>query len=174
VGIRQRVASDPCAVVSIVIDSGDTWDRYPDNGYAFLQCLYRRLTHHPVLQLTTFSRYLNAGNGQLQPLKFHNWPGAIGSRPIGGINNYRAWEMLIEARQHLDRAMEHKRLNCHQQQSACRQLAICEGSDWFIRPENEQLPKTATLYDKLYRMHLVTLYRKLGESPPDYLGRPFH
>ena len=45
-------------VVSIILDGENPWEHYPQNGYYFLEALYRGLCHHPKLEMTTYSRIL--------------------------------------------------------------------------------------------------------------------
>ena len=45
-------------LITIILDGENAWEYYPENGYYFLGELYRALTSHPRLRLTTFERFL--------------------------------------------------------------------------------------------------------------------
>ena len=53
-----------------------------------------------------------------------------------------------------------------------RQLAICEGSDWFWWFGDYNPADSVSDFDRLYRQQLRNLYRMLGEPIPDSLERP--
>ena len=39
----------------IILDGENAWEYYPENGYHFLDALYRELSRHPGFALGTFS-----------------------------------------------------------------------------------------------------------------------
>ena len=53
--IAHCCRAHPEHVVSIIMDGENAWEHYPENAYHFLHALYRRLSEHPKLELTTFS-----------------------------------------------------------------------------------------------------------------------
>ncbi len=163
------------SIVSIILDGENAWDHYPENGYYFLHGLYKKLSAHPRLELTTYSKFLKDGAApaELTRLVAGSWVHGTLATWIGDPDKNRAWDMLGDAKRCFDRAMASGRLEAAQVQRAERQLAICEGSDgfWWFGPHN---PVAAVRdFDRLYRRNLIYLYRLLGESPPDYLSQPF-
>ena len=54
--------------------------------------------------------------------------------------------------------------------AAVRQLAICEGSDWFWWFGDYNPSGTVSDFDRLYRINLSRLYQILGKEPPTYLA----
>ncbi len=42
-------------VISVILDGENAWEYYPENGFHFLDELYRVLEKHPKLRLTTYS-----------------------------------------------------------------------------------------------------------------------
>jgi alpha-amylase/alpha-mannosidase (GH57 family) len=163
------------SVVSIILDGENAWDHYPENAYYFLSGLYKKLTTHPRLQLTTYSSLLEEGAapGELTRLVAGSWVHGTLATWIGDADKNRAWDMLGDAKRCFDRVMAAGRLDAASIPTAERQLAICEGSDWFwwFGPYN---PAAAVRdFDRLYRLNLTYLYRLLGEPPPEYLSKPF-
>lgn len=53
--------------------------------------------------------------------------------------------------------------------AAKRQLAICEGSDWFWWFGDYNASDSVKSFDRLYRLNLMNLYRLLSLPVPDVL-----
>lgn len=163
--------SGPGRVVAIILDGENAWEHYPDNGYHFLSALYDRLGRHDRLELTTFSRYLQAMGTAPAPLPRlvpGSWVHGDLATWIGHPDKNLAWDMLVAAKNAFDRvpgAEEDERLT--------RQLAVCEGSDWFWWPGEYNPELAVARFERLYRLQLAGLYRYLGVDPPEMLARPF-
>ena len=65
------------------------------------------------------------------------------------------------------------RLNAKQISEVEKQLATCEGSDWFWWFGDYNPGATVSDFERLYRCQLNELYRMLGEEPPEYLSHVF-
>ena len=48
-------------VVSIILDGENAWEYYPENGFYFLDALYKKLALDPDIELTTFTACLEQG-----------------------------------------------------------------------------------------------------------------
>jgi len=81
--------------------------------------------------------------------------------------------MLGDAKRTFDNVMNTHKLTDEQKHSAEIQLAICEGSDWFWWFGDYNPSHTVTDFDRLFRLQLTNLYHLLGETPPEYLSKPF-
>jgi alpha-amylase/alpha-mannosidase (GH57 family) len=162
-------------VVSIILDGENAWEHYPDNGYHFLDALYRRLAHHEGLELTTFSECLDSGLpvATLPTLVAGSWVYGTFSTWIGEPDKNRGWEMLCAAKRVFDAVSNSGRLSGTQTEAACRRLAVCESSDWFWWFGDGNPHAAVRDFDGLFRAHLRDLYRLLGEPAPGYLRRPF-
>jgi alpha-amylase/alpha-mannosidase (GH57 family) len=173
--IADSCQGHPEAVVPIVLDGENAWEHYPENGYYFLRALYQRLSEHPRLRLTTFSDCLERGvpSGELSGLVAGSWVYGTFSTWIGEPDKNRGWDMLAEAKQNYDEVVASGRLTPQQFAAAERQLAICEGSDWFWWFGDYNPAETVTDFDRLYRLHLGNLYQMLGVEPPEYLAHAF-
>ncbi|MBE0493793.1 MAG: glycoside hydrolase [Thiomicrospira sp.] len=161
-------------VVSVILDGENAWEYYPDNGFHFLTALYERLTHHPIIQMTTFSDALAQGVKvrHLPTLKAGSWVYGSFSTWIGEPEKNRAWDILVEAKQTYDRVKQDNKLSQAQLKLATEQLAICEGSDWFWWFGDYNPGDSVRDFDQLYRRHLEKLYELLNEPVPAYLDTP--
>ena len=59
-----------------------------------------------------------------------------------------------------------------EQNKANKQLAICEGSDWFWWFGDYNASDSVRDFDLLFRSQLKRLYEILGQAMPDYLEQP--
>lgn len=162
-------------LVPIILDGENAWEYYPENGYYFLEALYRGLSTHPKLRLTTFSEALDSGvgHGNLKTLVAGSWVYGTLSTWIGDADKNRAWDMLAEAKQVFDEVLAQGRLDEAAREAAERQLGICEGSDWFWWFGDYNPSGTVQDFDRLYRLQLINLYQRLGREPPEYLAHAF-
>jgi alpha-amylase/alpha-mannosidase (GH57 family) len=165
----------PNTVVPIVLDGENAWEHYPENGYYFLSTLYRELVKHPEIELTTFSECLNQGVKPRSLPRFvaGSWVYGTFSTWIGDVDKNRAWDMLGKAKNRFDDALANGRLSEAQKQAAEKQLAICEGSDWFWWFGDYNPADVVSDFEHLFRMQVVNLYQILGEEPPEYLSHVF-
>lgn len=169
--IADACHDQPDAVVSIILDGENAWEHYPENGYYFLSTLYRSLAERPRLQLTTFSDCLSGPADALPRLVAGSWVYGTFSTWVGDADKNRGWDMLTEAKRVFDVAAP--RLTPERREAALRQLAVCEGSDWFWWFGDYNPESTVSDFDRLFRQHLATLYRLLDAEPPQYLAQAF-
>lgn len=175
----ERIAHAPLnpdnRVVSIILDGENAWEYYPENGYYFLHTLYKRLANHPTLELTTFAECwatLDACN-PIPHIQAGSWVYGNFSTWIGDHAKNRGWDMLVEAKQAFDQVMAQNQFSPEKRALVERQLAICEGSDWFWWFGDYNPAQAVNNFDRLYRLQLANLYRYLGLSPPEYLAKHF-
>lgn len=164
-----------CAIV-IILDGENAWEYYPENAYYFLGALYRELSHHPGLELGTFSGFLDARRPQrahLGSLTAGSWVYGTLSTWIGSPDKNRGWEMLADAKRAYDRAVAGGRLAPDIAGRALMQLAACEGSDWFWWFGDYNPAQSVSDFERLFRLHLSNLYQLLGVEPPAYLSETF-
>lgn len=171
--IADNVKNAP--VVSIIMDGENAWEYFPENGYHFLSTLYKRLSNHPRIEMTTFSECLAAAPviKVLPKLMAGSWVYGTFSTWIGDADKNCGWDMLGDVKQAFDRAVADSRLNEQQLALAETQLAVCEGSDWFWWFGDYNPGEAVSDFEKQYRLNLGNLYRLLGEEPPAYLALSF-
>lgn len=172
--IADAAVGGPPRVVSIIMDGENAWEHYPENGYYFLEALYTQLVAHPRLALTTFAECL----ADLQPASLPgvvagSWVYGTFSTWLGDSDKNRGWNMLCEAKREYEATLADARLEPAQRSRAARQLAICEGSDWFWWFGDYNPAETVSDFERLYRLHLGNLYQMLGRAPPAYLSHSF-
>ncbi len=162
-------------VVSIILDGENAWEYYPENGFHFLKALYEQLSGHPGLELTTFSTALESGIGvlELPGVVAGSWVYGTFSTWIGDGSKNRGWDMLVDAKRAFDAEVTAGALVGSKLLDAERQLAVCEGSDWFWWFGDYNPATTVSEFERLYRQHLTNLYLLIGREPPEYLSHIF-
>ena len=161
-----------CLIV-IILDGENAWEYYPENGYYFLDELYRGVTNHPGLELTTFERFQaekTPNPAHEDHLSAGSWVYGTFSTWIGDPDKNRGWEILVEAKRTFDEQLAAGKLSAEEIAAAEQQLAICEGSDWFWWFGDYNPSATVNQFDQLFRMHLSNLYQMLRVEAPTYLS----
>ncbi|HEY8353452.1 MAG TPA: glycoside hydrolase family 57 protein [Methylophilaceae bacterium] len=175
------LASTPegaCRVVSVILDGENAWEYYPYNGYYFLSELYQALTAHPGIEMTTFSNILQkCETGEIQAeslpaLAAGSWVYGSFSTWIGSGDKNLAWDLLCEAKQVYDRVVQSGQLSEDEQRACERQLAVCEGSDWFWWFGDYNSAVSVDSFDRLFRRNLANLYHLLKQPVPVVLNKP--
>jgi len=162
-------------VVSIILDGENAWEHYPDNGFHFLNALYKKLSQHPDIELTTFSECLDSKVQvkALPHLVAGSWVYGTFSTWIGDTDKNRGWDMLGDVKHCFDKVVASGRLSKKKLQIAENQLAICEGSDWFWWFGDYNPGEAVSNFEKQFRLNLSNLYQLLEEEVPAYLSLTF-
>ncbi len=160
--------------VLIALDGENAWEHYPDNGFWFLNALYRRLADNPRLALTTLSAASERAvvPAVLTQVVAGSWVHGTLSTWMGDADKNQAWELLCAAKNCFDAVRASGRLSAEQLAAAQHQLAQCESSDWFWWFGDYNPAEAVASFDLLYRRQLTALYRLLGEEPPAVLEQP--
>ncbi|MGR9114297.1 MAG: glycoside hydrolase [Gammaproteobacteria bacterium] len=162
-------------VVSIIMDGENAWEYFPQNGYYFLSALYKRLSEHPDIQLTTFSECLaeKVEVKSLPQMMAGSWVYGTFSTWIGDADKNRGWDMLGDVKYCFDKVTAEGRLTEEEFWQAELQLAVCEGSDWFWWFGDYNPGEAVSNFEKQFRLNLSNLYKLMGEEPPAYLALSF-
>jgi alpha-amylase/alpha-mannosidase (GH57 family) len=178
--IAAAARADDPALVSVILDGENCWEYYPYNGFYFLDELYALLERHPAIRTTTFAETLRdeesgrarAETGTLPRLVAGSWVYGDFTTWIGSPEKNRAWELLCAAKASFDLVVDSGRLDGAARAAAFRQLAVCEGSDWFWWMGNYNPAHAVASFDALFRDNLRRLYGLLNLPAPAALDEP--
>jgi alpha-amylase/alpha-mannosidase (GH57 family) len=160
-------------VVSVILDGENAWEYYPDNGHHFLDALYAALSSHPALTVSTFAEQVERTPSRpIKRLAAGSWVYGSFSTWIGSADKNRGWDYLVAAKLAYDSVVATGKLSADQLAQATRQLAVCEGSDWFWWFGDYNPAGSVSDFEQLYRTQLRELYRMLGVAPPALLDVP--
>jgi alpha-amylase/alpha-mannosidase (GH57 family) len=179
--IKSRVGGNG-RVVSIILDGENAWEYYPDNAYHFLQGMYKGIAESASLRLTTCSEVLKETHfdGRLHTIFPGSWINGSYGIWIGHPEENMAWDLIARAR---EAAVSGNPLVAAILESGepstdvtaetiCRSLYAAEGSDWFWWYGDDHFSPHSDRFDRLFRQHLMNVYRLLGQDPPRELLEP--
>ena len=160
-------------LVSIILDGENCWEYYPNGGVDFLRALYRGVVHHPKVNAVRVCDYLDRypATDKLGNLFPGSWIQHNFGIWIGHPECNRAWDLLHETRQYLQRVTSDKSKPPEKIKRAWEELFIAEGSDWFWWFGDSHSSAQDGLFDRLFRKHLQNIYLTLDEQPPAELAR---
>ncbi len=183
--IAAEAPPDERPLVSVILDGENAWEHYPYNAYYFLSAMYKALETHLSIRPTTYAAYLRQGsNGgevaaaapaaahKLERLVAGSWVYGNFSTWIGAHDKNHAWDLLCTAKQSFDLVKASGRLDSESLKAAERQLADCEGSDWFWWFGDYNPSASVASFDQLFRRKLANLYRLIELPAPALLAEP--
>jgi alpha-amylase/alpha-mannosidase (GH57 family) len=160
-------------VVTIILDGENAWEYYPHNGYHFLDQLYQHLSNHDRVRTACFSDLVDLPMcHDLEKLCAGSWVYGSFSTWVGHADKNKAWDLLADAKIAYDTVIQQDRLDDESKQKATKQLAICEGSDWFWWFGDVNPSGSVSDFDQLFRMQLKNLYNLLHLPIPVILEEP--
>ncbi len=179
--IKHRLGGEG-RVVPIILDGENAWEYYPDNAYNFLQGMYKGIAESTTLRLTTCSQVLKDTHfeGRLQTIFPGSWINGNYGIWIGHPEENLAWDLVAHAReaavtgnQLVAAALETGEPSADAiAEMICRSLYAAEGSDWFWWYGDDHFSPHSDRFDRLFRQHLMNVYRLLGQDPPRELLEP--
>jgi alpha-amylase/alpha-mannosidase (GH57 family) len=170
--IARHCTLETTPVLSIILDGENAWEHYPNNGYYLLSALYRRLSEHPFIRLTTYSEILaETPARELPRIVAGSWVYGTFSTWIGSPDKNRAWDMLGEAKHAFDARIARGHLDKKEREALEHQLAKCESSDWFWWLGDYNPAASVGAFERLYRLNLACLHELAGSTPPENLGQ---
>jgi alpha-amylase/alpha-mannosidase (GH57 family) len=173
-GERARVDGDAPPLVVVALDGENPWEAYPARGHDFLDALYRQLEGHERIKTVSLAEHLerHPPTVGLDYLNSGSWIEANFDIWIGDSEKNRAWNLLGRARSKLARKAREAALSEAQAEEAEAHLMRAEASDWFWWLGEPFFSAEDSIYESLFRSHLLALYETLGDSPPADLLRP--
>ncbi|HKQ87266.1 MAG TPA: glycoside hydrolase family 57 protein, partial [Candidatus Acidoferrales bacterium] len=106
--IGEREPRGRTATVSMILDGENAWEYYPENGREFLREFYRCIEKDPEIFAYTMSEAMEAAPGQpvLEGIFPASWINANFDVWIGHGEDVRAWDLLRDARDAYQRAVQ--------------------------------------------------------------------
>ncbi|HPL30023.1 MAG TPA: glucodextranase DOMON-like domain-containing protein [Anaerolineae bacterium] len=178
--IRAQLKSSGAAgphLVSIILDGENAWENYDNDGKAFLNALYQKLSESPTVKTVTPSEYLEMFPQQQvlpNPLFQGAWFSANYDTWIGEDEEAVAWNHLVKTRQTLAAydIAQTKTTTPEKLAQALDFMYLAEGSDWFWWYGADQDSGNDDYFDYGFRALLGEVYKALDEPAPDFVQAP--
>jgi alpha-amylase/alpha-mannosidase (GH57 family) len=155
--------------VSVILDGENAWEYYPDDGRVFLDSLHAALESDPGIVTLTASEAADPAKARPLPrVVAGSWIGRNLATWIGHPEKNRAWELLAETREAIEKARGAPSFA----DPAWRALFAAEGSDWFWWFGDDHPTAHAAEFDAGFRRKLRSAHRFAGLEPPAALTEP--
>jgi len=153
------------SVVLVALDGENCWEFYERDGGDFLDRLYAKLSDEEGIETVRLSEVLaEEGDPSLKGIYPGSWINSNFAIWIGGPEDDRGWDMLLDAR---NRLVEKERsLGEEEQRAAWQSVYAAEGSDWFWWYGTEHYSRHSPEYDSLFRSHIRRIHDVLGDPTP--------
>ena len=177
--IRLRLEEEGAGgphLVSVILDGENAWENYPNDGKAFLNALYTRLSESETVKTVSVTDYLARFPEQreLNELAAGSWFSPDYGTWIGEEEENLAWDYLGKTRRMLAEydIYKRKRIPEEKLEKALDSMYLAEGSDWFWWYGADQDSGNDRYFDEAFRMLLSEVYTAVGEDVPGYVKIP--
>ena len=171
---KLQLTPDKAHVLTIALDGENCWENYKQDNRSFLSCLYSLLSADESLNVQTVSDIIQSQERvkTLKTIHSGSWINRNYCLWTGEPTKNQAWNYIYETRKNLVNLSKEKKHSPETLEQAWNSLYTAEGSDWFWWYGEPNDSGQDELFDQLFRMHLINVYKSLGEKVPDYLNIP--
>jgi len=162
------------SLLTIILDGENPWENYPESGRPFLTELYTRLSKSESFRTVRIMDELQRHPPQqwIHHLYSGSWIHHDFDIWIGSDEENRAWDYLNRTRKALLPLLNNGSVPAAQREAAWEAIYAAEGSDWFWWYGDDFSSTHDEEFDRLFRAHLASAFRHLGQEVPEYLSRP--
>ncbi|MEM4160357.1 MAG: glucodextranase DOMON-like domain-containing protein, partial [Thermoplasmata archaeon] len=167
----NRLPDKRNSVITIAAD-GENWmfwddAGYENNGRTFLEKLYARLNIETGIETVLLKEFLaqNPPNTEIKTIATGSWINGDLETWRGEPDEDIGWQRLANARRAV---VEYEALhpNSSEVRKAWESIYPAEGSDWFWWYGTDQTTRDEDMFDRLFKIHLVNVYKAIGLQPP--------
>lgn len=170
---KLTTSPDDKHLLTIALDGENCWNNYSYNGREFLDKIYELIENDYSLETVLISEYLEEEKHkkEIDAIKSSSWANRNFQLWIGEPVKNLAWTYLKNVKKDMDNILlsNKKGMNV---ELARKELFLCEGSDWFWWYGEPNDSGQDHIFDYLFREHLKSIYKYLGEDYPRYLDLP--
>lgn len=166
-------ASDFNPHVSVILDGENAWEFYPQNAAPFFHALYQKLEACTWIKTVTFKESLahtDLSYEILPAIRAGSWIYGNFTTWMGHKEKNQAWELLAQTWQAVAEHKEH--IPEQKWNQILNELRIAQGSDWFWWYGDDHFSVQADVFDRIFRSHLMNMYKLAGMSIPSQLFLP--
>ena len=155
----------------VILDGENAWEYYPRNAYPFFMQLYKELTNTSWCQSLTMDSIASRKDvTKLNHLASGSWIYGDFTTWSGHPEKNRAWELIFDTKRAY--LLLKETIDKQTQEEINFHFLAAECSDWFWWYGDGHTTSFAIEFDKLFRDHLISIYKLLGDTPPPSLLVP--
>ena len=183
--IQSKLQNSPKEnhILTIAMDGENCWETYQDDGTKFLETFYGLIDSDETLETVLVNDFVvNNPPETLENLKSGSWINRNFDLWIGEPTKNVAWLYLSSVCADYDKyskklinsikTQEDKKICSIRIKNARQELLIAQGSDWYWWYGEPNESKSDSIFDYLFRSHLMNVYEILGLEVPQYLNMP--
>jgi len=150
-------------IIPVILDGENAWEYFENDGTKFLDFLYEELSREKI-PTTTISGYLreHAVSNKLETIFPGSWIGANFNIWMGKSQDHKAWQVVKDLKEKLTA----KKIT---DPAVWDRFYILESSDWYWWFGDDFFSVTGEVFDELFRINAIWIYKKIGEEPPHEL-----
>lgn len=158
--ISNELPSFDNFIIPIILDGENAWEAYVNDGTDFFRALYGELAKQHI-PTTTVSGFLekHGVNNELPTVFPGSWIGANFDIWIGQPEDHVGWKIVADVRKKL----VEKNIT---DEEIWNKFYTLEGSDWFWWFGSGHVSATTEVFDELFRLTAIWIYKKISEEPP--------
>ena len=160
-------------LVSVILDGENCWEYYKNDGWDFLSKLYEALNNDEEIETVTVTDYLNRfpPKDTLTHIMAGSWINGNFGIWIGHNEDNTSWSYVGKIR---DFIIDYTKLHpefvgSDLEKKVWQILYAAEGSDWNWWYGDDHCSGNDSMFDLLFRQHLIAIYTLLGQPVPDCL-----
>ncbi len=166
-GIAKRAGN---AVVPVILDGENAWEFYENNGRDFFEKLYSKLERAEWCKTVTMEEASKERSSSLERLHPGSWIDGSFDTWVGHPQKNAAWELLFQTK--ADFKHHEGELDGDVKGEIEEHFLVCECSDWFWWYGDDHHTEYAEDFDRLFRGHLIEIYRLMELAVPSDLFVP--
>ncbi len=159
------------ATVFVILDGENAWEFFENNAYDFFTALYGKFMQTSWCKTLTMDEVSRLPDpGKLEKLAPGSWIHGNFDTWSGHSEKNRAWEMIYQTRRDVE---NHKgEISDEVKEKVQFHFLAAECSDWFWWYGDDHVTEFGLEFDKLFREHLISIYRLMHMQPPSDLFMP--
>ncbi|WP_457607608.1 glycoside hydrolase family 57 protein [Nitratifractor sp.] len=165
----DQTQTDP--VVSVILDGENAWEFYPRNGMEFFEALYGALEKAGSWCRTrTMDEEAGEEARELPRLHPGSWIYGTFDTWVGHPEKNAAWELIYQTKRDIGHHLDS--LDPKVREEIEEHFLAAECSDWFWWYGDDHHTDYSLEFDRLFRGHLIAIYRLAGLPVSSLLYRP--
>ncbi len=156
--------------VSVILDGENAWEFYKNNGRDFFENLYSKIEETKWCQTMTMDEVAEEKALSLKRLHPGSWINGNFDTWVGHPQKNAAWELLFQTK--TDYFHHKDELSRETKEKIEHHFLVCECSDWFWWYGDDHHTEYADDFDRLFRSHLIEIYKLMKLAVPTDLFRP--